>query len=247
MSPAEAQFRDVEVLLDHKLSEFRRSTASSGLTINDLSARNYHYKNQVLSWSWQFVREIPVDGEIKRISLFLTYMEPLGKSDKMTILVRSEVFQQGQISRIDRKQERCLSIEQIENAGLEPVLKNAFERGHKLLVEEASDTPPPYVRSVAPGLWILKGAYSLLGELQKAPAVVATHDDQISLEAMAKGDEAGANIAEFLRNLGLPFFADKEWSPIAYVEHLKRKGLISGRFVEIYRTASGRWRLRDIE
>lgn len=133
MSPAEMRFRDVEALLDQKLSEARLRAVLSGVAMRDLSARHYHYKNQALSWSWQFVREKAIDGEIERISIFLTYIEPRGDSDALTVLVRSEVFRQGQISRIDRKHESSVTTDHVKAVGLEPLLKDAFEQGRKLL------------------------------------------------------------------------------------------------------------------
>jgi len=131
---AEARFREVESLLDQKLSEVRGNLISSGVAMYDLSARTYHYKNQFLSWSWKLVRETIADGETERFSVFLTYMEPLPDRDGLDVLVRSEVFHQGQISRIDCKLEYRLPVSQVEKDGVETIIAEAFERGRSQLL-----------------------------------------------------------------------------------------------------------------
>jgi len=138
MPPGEARFREVERLLDRRLSEFRQSPASAGLSFHERSGRNY-YKNEVLFWLWKIVQDTPVDVEVERISVSLEYTEPrnVGDADVLTVLVQSEVFRQGQISRIDRRHEDRLSVAQVRDVGFRPALQDAFERGRNLLVKDA--------------------------------------------------------------------------------------------------------------
>lgn len=76
-----------------------------------------------------------VDGETRRVSVLLTYSEPLGDQDDLSILVRAEVFQQGQVSRVDRRQEERIPIAQIEQTGIVDLVERAFEIGAKLAGE----------------------------------------------------------------------------------------------------------------
>src|SRR5258706_12576919 len=138
MSAAELRFRKIETLLDHQLAVLRSTADLSGVEVHDWCARNYHYKNEVLTWSYQFVRDTLVDGEFERISVRLSYMEPLADDDTLAVFLRRELFQQGQISRIDRKHEYRVAIDQGESAGLEPILKNGFTEGPKLLRQSAN-------------------------------------------------------------------------------------------------------------
>lgn len=133
MDSTEARFRKIESLLDQQVSNLKSGGALAGITSRDLSARNYHYKNQVLTWSWQFVRDIALSGETNRVSICLAYDEPLGRDDALTVSIRSEIFQPGQISRINRRHEYQVAIPEIEQTSLEPLLKRAFEEGTKLL------------------------------------------------------------------------------------------------------------------
>lgn len=130
---AEAQFRLVEVMLDEQVSALLPNLRE--VTIRDLSARNYHYKNQFLSWSYQFVRDTKIDAEVERISVFLTYIEPFEGEGGLSCLVRAEVFQQAQVSRVDRKRRYVVSIEQVRSHGLESLLKDAFAQGAALLLD----------------------------------------------------------------------------------------------------------------
>jgi hypothetical protein len=130
MSP-EARFREVEALLDGHLAAL--TNAFAGVRVRDDCARTYHYKNQVLSWCYQFVRDVPADGEIERISVWLTYREPFGDRDALEVLVCSEVFQQGQISRVVRRQESQWLIASVRAVGLAAIVTRGFEIGTTLL------------------------------------------------------------------------------------------------------------------
>lgn len=134
MSAAETRFREIESLLDRQLLALRSATAFGGTLVRDLSARGYHYKNQVLAWSHQFVRDTPRDGEIERVSVFLTYIEPHREGDDLMVVVRSEIFSQGCISRIDRRREYATPMEKVRTDGFGPILETAFAQGAELLV-----------------------------------------------------------------------------------------------------------------
>jgi hypothetical protein len=136
MSAAETRFREVELILNKKLGDYRNDVASDGVVFRDLSAPTYHYKNQFLSWNWTFVRDTPRDGETKRVSISLGYWEPLDGKDKLNLTVRAEIFQQGQISRIARNEERSLAVEQIEPIPFAILLEDEFKRGRTLLEQK---------------------------------------------------------------------------------------------------------------
>lgn len=131
MRAAEARFRSVEISLDTELD--RAISDTPEFSVRDLSERTYHYKNQVLTWSYQIVRDAPMNGETAWISIFLTYTEPLDDNDDLTVLVRSEIFGLGQLSRVDRKLEYREAIAGIKSSSLKAILDQAFARGADLL------------------------------------------------------------------------------------------------------------------
>ena len=130
---AEERFRAVEQVLDRLLAE--DTSALNTLTICDLSGRTYHYKNQYLSWSYQFSQDTPVDYETKRISVDMTFVEPvdLEKEDVVTVFIRSELFQQGRASRIDEKSEYLMTLLDLEHSGLAACVNVAFQKGEEIL------------------------------------------------------------------------------------------------------------------
>lgn len=136
MSPAEARFREVEAILDSKLDEYRKDKASADVLFQDLSARTYHYKNQFLSWSWRIIRDTPLDGETERVSVSIDYGEPRDGKDEVEIAIRAEVFQSGQISRIDRRGERNITVEQFVAAPFVTFIEDCFARGRALRAEK---------------------------------------------------------------------------------------------------------------
>jgi hypothetical protein len=131
MSPAEARFREVEALLDAHLAALTNALAE--VQMRDDCARTYHYKNQVLTWCYQFVRDVPADGEVERISVWLTYREPFADRDALEVLVCSEIFQQGKISRVNRRQESQWPIASVKAVGLAAIVTRSFEIGAALL------------------------------------------------------------------------------------------------------------------
>jgi hypothetical protein len=135
MSLAEARFREVEVALNKKLEAYRNSEISTGVIFRDTGSPTYHYKNQFLSWSWTFVRNTPLDGETKRISVSISYGEPLDGKDIIEVAVRAEVFQQGQVSRIDRMDARCFGVEQFKSVSFATIIEMEFDRGQTLLMQ----------------------------------------------------------------------------------------------------------------
>lgn len=135
MTPAEARFRQVELVLNQKLGCYRNDKISTGVVFRDLSASTYHYKNQFLLWSWTFVRDTPLDGETQRVSVTIDYGEPLDGIDKVDIVVRGEVFQSGQVSRIDRRGKHSLAVEQFMAAPFVTLIEDWFTRGRTLLAE----------------------------------------------------------------------------------------------------------------
>jgi hypothetical protein len=109
------------------------------------------------------------------------------------------------------------------------------------------EAPPPFVRNVVPGRWVLSGAEHLMSKLAALPATMTTERDEIFLDFVPGTDEVlAARIAVGLRDLGIAFSDGKDWSPVAYLTHLKKQHLLDGDFTEIYWTASQRWKLRAV-
>ncbi len=101
-------------------------------------------------------------------------------------------------------------------------------------------TPPPFVSLVAPGRWLLKGADHLRAGLAELPVTIGLTGTQITLNFPANADERfAAALASSLRDLGFAFSYGQDWSPSAYLQHLRDHQALSGTFTEISWTAPG--------
>lgn len=132
---AEKQFREVEKTLDELLRKVEDQLRSSGLTIEDHSARTYHYKNDHLFWCYSFQKEWLVDVERACVTSRLSYGEPVGPNDAPEIKVswRAEIFRQGQESRIDKRNEKNYSLQQVQQEGMSHLVMTAIEEGSSCL------------------------------------------------------------------------------------------------------------------
>ena len=129
---AEERFRAAEQVLDELLLQDR--PALTGLMIHDQCGRTYNYKNPFLTWCYYFIRNVQDGTETRRVSVYVTFMEPpdLEKEDLISIETRAEVFQVGKPSRIDKRLESETTLENFRRTGLAAVLKAAFQTGDAL-------------------------------------------------------------------------------------------------------------------
>lgn len=132
---AEKQFREVEKTLDELLRNAESQLRSSGLSIKDHSARTYHYKNDHLFWCFSARKEWLVDIEKACVTARLSYGEPVRPNDAPEIKVswRAEIYRQGQESRIDKKNEKCYSLQQVQQEGISRLVMTAIAEGSQCL------------------------------------------------------------------------------------------------------------------
>jgi hypothetical protein len=129
----ENKFREVEGWLDAQFAALQARLDAEGIVARDCSSRHYHYKNQILTWSFSFVRDAEMNGETERVTVLLTYSEPLRDEGELTVLIRAEVFQRAQISRIDLRHEYVVELEQVRRNGLQALVMESFVQGAELL------------------------------------------------------------------------------------------------------------------
>src|SRR5215475_1881761 len=72
------EFRRVEGILDGLVRKDEERLRSAGLHVEDHSNRRY-YKNDPLSWCYQFKREWIVDGEIARVTVSLCHQQSISE------------------------------------------------------------------------------------------------------------------------------------------------------------------------
>lgn len=132
---AEKQFREVERALDELLRKAEGQLRSLGISIEDHSARTYHYKNDHLVWCFSFRKEWLVDIEKARVMTRLSYSEPVSPSDAPEIKVswRAEAFRQGQESRIDKRNEKSYPLHQVQQEGISHLVTTATAEGSQCL------------------------------------------------------------------------------------------------------------------
>lgn len=108
-----------------------------------------------------------------------------------------------------------------------------------------NDELPPFVRSVAPGIWVLEGAEKLVEQLGELDATISVDGGCLVLRHSPTDDSAMAEMAMRLRALGFYFSDGRDWSPKAYVHHLRDIGLFTGPVSEISWSGPGRFSLRE--
>ena len=131
MDAIEQQFREIEKILDGMLRESEGQLRSSGIQIIDQSARTYHYKNDHLFWSYSFQKEWLVEVERARVTVGMSYGEPVRPNDAPEIKVswRAELYRQAQVSRIDKKGEKTHSLSRVQHEGVSFFVNAAIEEG----------------------------------------------------------------------------------------------------------------------
>ena len=130
MTPAEAAFRETERRLDELLRRDVESLRRRDISVCDDSGREYHYKNDHLSWSLRFEARRQRGSEIEKITVVLSFTE----DDAMSVRVwtRAEIFQIGQTSRWKSEEQSTMSVPHLEDAGLGATVLASIEKGQRL-------------------------------------------------------------------------------------------------------------------
>lgn len=131
MDPAEVQFRRVESVLDELVGKAQNQLRSADMRLEDRSARKYHYKNNHLVWSYAFLKEWRIGTEKARLTVVLSYGEPVNSEavPEIELTWRAELFQQGQESRIDTKGNSKCSLADVERYGILTLVNGAVQEG----------------------------------------------------------------------------------------------------------------------
>ena len=135
MESAEAQFRQVEATLDDLIENATSSLRAVSVEVEEHSARNYHYKNDHLFWSYSFRRDWLVDGETARVTVRLFYGEPvqLNEAPELEFTWQAELFRRGQESRVEQRFARTCSLRELEREGISNVVLNAVAEASQYL------------------------------------------------------------------------------------------------------------------
>ena len=132
-SPTEEWFRRIERTLDHLVEVATPKLNELGVAATDESARNYHYKNQFLLWSYRFENRRSFRGpEIALVTSRVTFYEPLEAdvSQEVEIWSRSEIFQVGQLSRWEHTEQHSIPIAELVRIGIAEILRTIIANGH---------------------------------------------------------------------------------------------------------------------
>jgi len=128
VNPSEAEFRCVESKLDALVSDAEQALRLVEVQVEDVSRRTYHYKNEYLCWSYSFLKEWLVDVEKARVTIRITYGEPtdVRETPEVEFSWRAELFQQGQVSRIEKKGGFKRALLDVEQQGIAILVKGAI-------------------------------------------------------------------------------------------------------------------------
>jgi hypothetical protein len=139
MTTTENIFRTNETILDRLLNAGLAAFTAEGVTHADESARQYHYKNPYLIWEQRFESSKPTDSEIERVTVRLSYREPLDVQETAIVeaTITAEVFQAGQRSRVRREQIRRIYLSELTSKGLPPTVRECVQSGRQSLSNEA--------------------------------------------------------------------------------------------------------------
>jgi hypothetical protein len=136
-------FRTVERELDRLVEHAMARLLASDVRVEDESARQYHYKNELLVWTYRFQTSWPVGSEIAQITVRLQFAEFDEPPALIKVEVRTvaEVFQVGQISRVRNADWRVVTLERLMADGVDAVVLDEIAAARKLL--QASGVAPP--------------------------------------------------------------------------------------------------------
>ena len=128
-------FRLVERELDRLVGAAMSRFVASGVHVHDKSAREYHYKNELLVWAYGFETSWPLGSERAQITVRLQFAEFDGPPERGKVEVRTiaEVFQVGQMSRVRKQDWRVVTFERLCADGIDTVVFEEIATAKKLL------------------------------------------------------------------------------------------------------------------
>jgi hypothetical protein len=136
-------FRAVERELDRLVDVAMARLLASDVIVADESAREYHYKNELLVWTYRFQTSWPVGSERAQITVrlqFVEFDEPPALI-KVKLRMVAEVFQIGQMSRVRKEDWRVVPLERLTADGIDAVVLGEIAAAQRLL--QASGVAPP--------------------------------------------------------------------------------------------------------
>jgi hypothetical protein len=127
MTEDKQRFREAERVLDQLVRSDQPQIAAANVIVVDESAREYHYKNQSLSWRYRFEARRTRGSEVEKVWV----LGSLTEDEPATLILwrRAELFQPGQLSRWESTTEQRLSLEQVSPLGLASIVLAAIHAG----------------------------------------------------------------------------------------------------------------------
>jgi hypothetical protein len=127
MNETEKRFRVAEQKLDELLRRDEAVITACGITIADWSARAYHYKNETLSWSYEFETRRARGSEVEKVRVRVSLWEH--DTGVLGVLRCAEIFQIGKQSRWDSTTKEVLSLDEAVRRGLSNIVLEAISAG----------------------------------------------------------------------------------------------------------------------
>lgn len=139
----EATFRAIERELDRLVAVAMAPLAASNVHAYDASAREYHYKNELLVWAYRFETSWPAGPERAQITVCLQFAESdrPPESSKVELRTIAEAFQIGEISRVRKVDWRVVPFERLSADGIDAVVLGEIASAQQLL--QASGVAAP--------------------------------------------------------------------------------------------------------
>lgn len=139
----ESTFRTIERELDRRVGAAMPRLTASNVDAYDESAREYHYKNELLVWAYRFETSWRAVTERAQITVRLQFAESdrPPESSKVELRTVAEAFQIGQISRVRKEEWRVVPFERLSADGIEVVVLGEVTSAQKLL--QASGVAAP--------------------------------------------------------------------------------------------------------
>ncbi|MHC4178588.1 MAG: hypothetical protein ACYSWU_13840, partial [Planctomycetota bacterium] len=128
----EASFRDIERSLDQLIEKDRSEFAEQDIGVTDESVRSYGY-DPLLSWSYRFEgRRAHRGPEIALVTVRISFHEPtdIHSQHNVSLWCRSEIFQEGQLSRWEKTTEDSLPVAEVIARGVAEIVCEKIDKGY---------------------------------------------------------------------------------------------------------------------
>lgn len=127
----ERSFRSHESELDSLLALAKADISSCA--VEDHSNRTGF--DAYYLWEQRIIDDIAYRSEIYRVSIILSYLEPWEEDEekRLEITTRSEVFQQGKMSRVDHRATEQRKMEEVSRVGLGGIIKEKLKEGREVI------------------------------------------------------------------------------------------------------------------